>query len=172
MKLKSKLFVIALVVISLTGCKIEKLGYSFAGTSIPPEVKTFSVAFFENNAPINSPLLSQTFTEKLKQKFIEETSLDIETSNGDFSFSGSIVGYTIAPVSAQSTDNAQLNRLTITVNVKLDCPKKPSLNFEQPFSNFEDFDATLNFSTVEDELIDEITIMLVQQIFNKAAINW
>ena len=62
--------------------------YSFSGTSIPQEVKTFSVSYFDNNAPINSPLLSQTITEGLKQKFISETNLSIEERNGDFDFSG------------------------------------------------------------------------------------
>ena len=83
--------------------------YSFSGTSIPQEVKTFSVSYFDNNAPINSPLLSQTITEGLKQKFISETNLSIEERNGDFDFSGEITSFTVTPVSAQSTDNAQLN---------------------------------------------------------------
>ena len=132
----------------------------------------FSVAFFENTASINSPLLSQTFTEKLKQKFISETNLSIVETEGDFDFSGEITNFVIAPVSAQSTDNAQLNRLTITVKVYLKSEKDSKSSFEQTFSNFQDFDANTNFSSVENTLVDEITDMLVQQVFNKAAINW
>jgi len=146
--------------------------YSFSGTSIPQEVKTFSVSYFDNNAPINSPLLSQTITEGLKQKFISETNLSIEERNGDFEFSGEITSFTVTPVSAQSTDNAQLNRLTIQVAVKLVCASDDKISFEQTFSNFQDFDATLNFSDVENDLVEEISEMLIQSIFNKAAINW
>ena len=146
--------------------------YSFSGTSIPQEVKTFSVSYFDNNAPINSPLLSQTITEGLKQKFISETNLSIEERNGDFDFSGEITSFTVTPVSAQSTDNAQLNRLTIQVAVKLVCASDDKISFEQTFSNFQDFDATLNFSDVENDLVEEISEMLIQSIFNKAAINW
>ena len=146
--------------------------YSFSGTSIPQEVKTFSVSYFDNNAPINSPLLSQTITEGLKQKFISETNLSIEERNGDFGFSGEITSFTVTPVSAQSTDNAQLNRLTIQVAVKLVCASDDKISFEQTFSNFQDFDATLNFSDVENDLVEEISEMLIQSIFNKAAINW
>lgn len=168
MKLSSRIIFFVLLSFSLQSCKF----YSFSGTSIDPNVKTFSVSFFENKASIVSPLLSQTFTESLKQKFISETNLSIVNNEGDFDFSGSITNFVIAPVSAQSTDNAQLNRLSITVQVKLVSSKDPKSEFEQSFTNFQDFDATTNFSSVENDLVIEITDMLVQQIFNKAAINW
>ena len=171
MKLKANIVVFAVLVGAvsvLSSCGF----YSFSGTSIPIEVKTFSVAFFENNASINSPLLSQTLTEGLKQKFISETSMSITEKEGDFEFSGEITDFTVSPASAQSSDNATLNRLTIVANVKLVCKSDPKLSFEQSFSNFQDFDATQDFNTVENELADEISDMLIQSIFNKAAINW
>ncbi|MGK0369101.1 MAG: hypothetical protein ACJAYZ_000969, partial [Bacteroidia bacterium] len=90
----------------------------------------------------------------------------------DFSFSGAIVEYAVTPVSAQSTDNAQLNRLTIVVEVKLESKISPSSSFEQRVPSFVDFDASKDFSGEEDQLIDEISDMIVQQVFNKAAINW
>ena len=77
MKLKINTWIFSgllLAIVALQSCGF----YSFSGTSIPQEVKTFSVSYFENNAPINSPLLSQTITEGLKQKFISETNLSIE----------------------------------------------------------------------------------------------
>jgi hypothetical protein len=162
----SSLFVLILLVLPSCGF------YSFSGTSIAPTVETFSVSFFENNAALVSPLLSQTITEKLKQKFITETKLSITESEGDFSFSGNITEYIVAPVSAQNSDNAALNRLTITVNVKLESTKDPKSAFEKPFTNFQDFDAATDFSSVENDLIEEISDRIIQEIFNKAAINW
>ena len=78
-----------LVLLFMQSCGL----YSFSGTSIPQEVKSFSVNYFENNAPINSPLLSQTITEGLKQKFISETNLSITEKDGDFDFSGVIYSH-------------------------------------------------------------------------------
>ena len=171
MKLKVNTLILSAMI--LASIVLQSCGfYSFSGTSIPQEVKTFSVSYFDNNAPINSPLLSQTITEGLKQKFISETNLSIEERNGDFDFSGEITSFTVTPVSAQSTDNAQLNRLTIQLAVKLVCASDDKISFEQTFSNFQDFDATLNFSDVENNLVEEISDMLIQSIFNKAAINW
>ena len=130
------------------------------------------VSFFENKASIVSPLLSQTFTEKLKSKFISETNLSIQEEEGDFEFSGYISEYVVEPVSARNSEDAQLNRLRISIQAVLHCEKSPELDFDQVFTNFQDFDAGTNFSNIESQLIDEITDMLVQQIFNKAAINW
>ena len=155
MKLKINTWIFSgllLAIVAFQSCGF----YSFSGTSIPQEVKTFSVSYFENNAPINSPLLSQTITEGLKQKFISETNLSIEEQNGDFDFSGEITSFTVTPVSAQSTDNAQLNRLTIQVAVKLVCASADKISFEQTFSNFQDFEATVNFSDVENDLVPTI----------------
>ena len=46
--------------------------YSFTGASISPDIKTVSVQFFPNRAPIVQPSLSNLFTEKLKDKLIIE----------------------------------------------------------------------------------------------------
>lgn len=135
-------------------------------------METFSVQYFDNTAAIVSPGLSQTFTEKLKSKFTSETNLSITETNGDFSFSGNIIDYTVAPVAARNTDAAQLNRLSISIKAQMICDKKPALNFDQTFTKFQDFEASTNFSTIESQLIDEITDQLVQEVFNKAAINW
>lgn len=171
MKSRIKLFTLAAFILAITllpSCGL----YTFSGTNIGPEVKTFSVGFFENNAPIVSPLLSQKITEDLKQKFISETNLSIQEQDGDFHFTGNIVDYVVTPVAAQASENAQLNRLTIKLEVKLVSEKDPKSAFEQTFTNFQDFDATQDFNSVEEELISEISEMLVQSIFNKAAINW
>lgn len=171
MKSKVRFTILALPLIAIT--ILPSCGfYSFSGTSIAPEVETFSVGFFENNAPIVSPLLSQKITEDLKQKFISETNLSIQENDGDFHFTGTIIDYVVTPVAAQASESAQLNRLTIKVEVKLVSEKDPGSAFEQTFSNFQDFDATEDFNNVETDLIEEISQMLVQSIFNKAAINW
>jgi len=37
--------------------------YSFTGASISPEVKTISIQYFPNNAPLIEATLSQSFTD-------------------------------------------------------------------------------------------------------------
>lgn len=165
LKTKKHTFLLIWLIIVISGC------YTFQGASIPPDVNTFSVAFFENKAATVNPSLSNAFTEKLKDK-MNNTRLNFIRENGDFSFSGYISEYVVEPISMQGDANTTKNRLKISVMVKFECTKHPEKNFEQQFSNFQDFDANLNFSSVENDLVKEISNQLVQEIFNKAAVNW
>ena len=71
-----------------TGCIFMKGGYSLSGASIPEAAKTFSVAYFPNNAPMVSPTLSTMLTEALKDKFSRQTKLQMVEEGGDFAFEG------------------------------------------------------------------------------------
>ena len=63
-----------------------KVTYNLSGGSIPPEAKTFSVAYFPNNAPMVSPTLSKMLTEALRDKFLRQTKLQMVNEDGDFAF--------------------------------------------------------------------------------------
>jgi hypothetical protein len=58
------------------------------------------------------------------------------------------------------------------VSVKFTNAKDPKHNFESTFSKFSDYSSTKNLSEVETGLINEISSQLVDDIFNKAVINW
>ena len=55
------------------GCGV----YSFTGASISPEVKTISFENFFNNSPLGPSNMSVLFTEKIKDYFERNTSLEI-----------------------------------------------------------------------------------------------
>lgn len=166
--LKKIVFAVAIFILA-NACSIK---YSFTGASIPPDVKTVSIQFFKNNAPLASPTLSQSFTEALKDIFNSQTNLGLISSGGDLNFEGSITDYSTAPVAIQGNDAAALNRLTITVNVKFTNLKDEKQNFEQSFSRFSDYSSSQNLSSVEANLIRDINNQLVQDIFNRAVSNW
>lgn len=155
----------------LSSCK---LNYSFTGASIPPDVKTVSIDYFPNNAPLARPTLSQSFSEALRDIFLSQTRLTLIPKNGDLHFDGSIVGYAVTTAAVQGNDlsTSSLNRLTITVNVRFENTKDETQSFESSFSRFADFSATQNLASVEEELIRNINSQLVQDIFNKAVTNW
>lgn len=164
---KSILFVI-LVSLAINGCKV----YSFTGASISPDIKTVSIQYFQNKAPLVQPSLSQVFTEKLKDKFVSQTNLTQVKNNGDLQFEGYISDYRTLPTAIQGNEQAALNRLTISVMVKFVNVKDEKQNFETSFSRFTDYDSQQNLTTIEIELINEICNQLVDDIFNKAVINW
>ncbi|WP_316929866.1 LptE family protein [Sphingobacterium sp. T2] len=108
-------FVLLLSVVASCGVK-----YSFSGGSIPKDMKTYSVLYFENLAPMVYPTLSQNFTEALKERIRTQSSLSQVNNDGDAIFEGVITNYTITPASigAGNNDRAQNSRLSITVKVK------------------------------------------------------
>ncbi len=157
---------------ALSGCIFYRGGYSLSGASIPEGAKTFSVAYFPNNAPMVSPSLSSTLVEALKDKFSRQTKLQLVEENGDFAFEGEIVGYTSTTASVSSDDYAILNRLTITVKVEFTNSVVPENSFNRVFTAFTDYDSTQLLTDVQTELDAEIVSQIVTDIFQAAASNW
>lgn len=164
--MKKYLFLVAISLIY--GCGF----YSFSGASISSDVKTISVQYFPNKATTIQSNLSQTLTEKLKDYFLQQTNLQLVTNEGDLQFSGEIVSYEVKPMSIQANEQAAQNRLTIAVKVKFENTKQEKNNFDQRFSRFADFDSNQNLMDVEEVLIEQITNEIVEDIFNKAVVNW
>lgn len=161
-------FYAILLLLALQSCGI----YSFTGASIPPEAKTFSVQQFQNNALLVEPLLSSTLTNALNDRFMNQTSLTSLTNGGDLAFEGEITDYSTSPVAIQSDQTAALNRLSITVNVRFLNKFDESKSFETKFTQYVDYPSNQDLNAVKDGLIAEITEMLVDNIFNRAVVNW
>lgn len=161
------IFIIALFI--LEGCTG---GYSFTGASIPPDAKTISIQNFPNYASLVNPQLSQVLTDGLRNAFSSQTSLNLVDYDGDLDIKGEITNYTMQPTAITGNDQAAMNRLTITIKVVFVNTKDPNANFEQSFSRYKEFSAQMNFSAVENSLVEEIVNELIDDVFNKAVVNW
>ena len=157
-----------LIAVVIHSCKIS---YTFTGASIPPEAKTVSIQYFQNQAPLVQAQLSQLFTDALKDRFSNQTSLELINGDGDLNFEGYISGYEMKPVSIQQ-DAASENRLTITIKVKYINNYDPKQNFDTSFTAYEDYPSSNNLSDVEGELMEVIIEKLIDDIFNKSVANW
>ena len=154
--------------ISLAACGI----YSFTGASISADIETVSVDYFQNNASMVQPTLSNIMTEGLKDQFISQTNLSLTDAIGDLQFEGEITGYVVKPIAIQANETAAQNRLTISVKVTFTNNLDENQNYSQSFSHYADFDSSQDLSSVETELIDQIVEVLSENIFNKAVANW
>ena len=152
----------------LSSCGI----YSFSGASIPAEAKTVSVQYFPNNAQLVNPLLSNTLTNALNDMFVNQTTLQSVAENGDLAFEGEITGYSTSPIAITGNQTAAMNRLTVTVNVRFTNRYDESKNFEQNFSQYQDYPSEQDLNMVQDVLVEQIVEDLCQDIFNKAVVNW
>ncbi len=157
------------LMLQMNSCRVS---YSFTGASISPNVKTVSIPNFPNNAGLVVPTLSRTITNALRDYFTSQTNLVLVERSGDLHLEGTITQYAVIPVAIQGNETAALNRLTIAVSVKFTNKTDPKQNWESSFSRYQDYASTYNLSSVQDGLIREITDQLVQDIFNKAVVNW
>jgi len=162
--------IIALIIlINLQACSIR---YTTSGATLTEEMKTISVLYFPNRAEIVNPELSSEFTESLKDKFISQTKLEMISEGGDLNFEGEISQYNTKPAAVRGNETASLTRLTIAIKVIFTNEKDPDKNFETSFSQYEDFDASQSLDEVEGELVPQILEKIIEDIFNRAVVNW
>lgn len=170
MKIITRSICIFLIGICCNSCTVS---YSLTGASISPDVKTFSVDYFSNKAPLVVPYLSSLFTEKLTNYMRTKTSLrEMTDNNGDIRFEGQIVGYSQRPIDIQKDEIAASNRLTIEIRVKYTNTKDDKYDFDSRFSNYEDYSTEINFDSAEESLINDILDKIIEDIYNKALVNW
>ncbi|MEN8768883.1 MAG: LptE family protein [Candidatus Arcticimaribacter sp.] len=158
---------------SFTQCGI----YSFTGASIPPGTETFQVNYFINeagNRPGSTiePGLDQEFTIALQDLLINQTNLNLVTSNAHLVYEGEITRYSITPTTSTANNTAAQNRLTMEVNVRYINNKNEDDSFEQRFSFFYDFDANQQLFDVKSAANKEIFERITQEIFNASLAKW
>ncbi len=163
-------FILISILILTNSCTIK---YNLTGASIAPEVKTVSIQYFENRAPLGIANLGQMLTDELKDKFKSQTSLTVVSDMGHLNFEGEITAYNPnQPVAIQGDETAAQNRFTITVRVKFTNEKDPKLNFDSSFSRYKDWDSSKDISSEEEKLVEEILELIIEDVFNKAVVNW
>ena len=103
--MNKKLFLIPFIILSIifTSCKIN---YTFSGASYSADTQTFNVAFFQNQASIVNPSLSNVFTEALKDRINAQTKLKLVQQNGDIQYEGAITNYQVSAQSISGNETA------------------------------------------------------------------
>lgn len=170
--MKSKLLLVILLVSLAQGCGV----YSFSGAAT--SAKTISIEPIFNNTDLGPANIGATFTNKLKDYYQQNSSLRV-TDNGELHIEGMVSDYRInamAPVSTgrpQDTNTAALSRLTIVVRITFDDSLEPKNNFkDRSFSFYKDFDNSLNFATIQEDLEKQIFDQILIDIFNATVANW
>lgn len=164
-----KVAFLGLIIITVVSCKIR---YSATGGILDERIKTFSIEQFTNQASLGPSTIGFTFTEELRELFQAQTKLELIPLNGDLSYEGTIVNYTIQPISLSGNQTAAQNRLTITIKVTFVNQIDITKNFDQNFTRFADYLSTQDIASVQDALIEEIFDQLTQDIYDKTLGDW
>lgn len=144
--------------------------YSFRGGEIPGE--TFSIESFTNSASLINPNLAIVMQDAMQERFTNESNLKYTDETGDAQFKGIITNYRITPVQGTGNETVALNRLTITVKITYSNSADDSQNFDRSFTSFDDFESTVDFASIEDELMETISRKLVDLVYNQVLVDW
>ena len=147
--------------------------YKFNGSALNYDIyKTIDITEFPIRAALQYPPLQQIFENKLMDAVTRQTRLQEVDSNSDLELTGEITGYSLSPQAVGENAYATETRLTITVKVRYTDHKNPANNVDQSFSAYRQFDSSILFTDVQDELCEEISGELVDLIFNATLGNW
>lgn len=167
------LSVVCCLLLTSTSCGV----YSFQGTTT--NAKNISIEEFYNNTDLGPANLGQTFTNKLKDYFIQNTNLSVIQSNGELQMEGIITDYRITPIAPTSSGNdseitsASSTRLTIVVRANYVNTLDEAMSFkDKNFSFFKDFSNDQNLADIEEQLIRQIFDQISLDIFNASVANW
>ncbi|MBU2995441.1 hypothetical protein KO500_03310 [Cellulophaga baltica] len=163
---------ILLITLNLSSCGI----YNFTGGDVGT-AKTFQVNLFQNYATQTpgstfEPGLERDFTTGLQDYIQNQTILDLTSNGGDLLYEGEITEYRITPMTATSDQTAAQNRLTMSVNVRFFNKTKEEVDFDQKFSFYYDYGATVSYASIKDEALEEIFDRIHQDIFNASLADW
>jgi len=130
------------------------------------------VQFFENRAPLIEATLSQQLTDALKDYIQANSRLILVNGVGDLDFEGEITGYDSRPSSISAGDVAANSRFTITLKVRYTNSFDSSKVWEMSFSRFEDYPNSQSFEEAQAAYTEDILKLLIEDIYNKAFVNW
>jgi hypothetical protein len=165
-----RLLICALVMIifNYASCK-----YSFKDSSpLPPEVKTFRVNQFTNQASYADAQLAPSLTEAVKQKVLSNTRL--RQTNGDdahYDISGYVSDYSVS-TSGISGASASQNRLTVSFHIVFKNTLDDKKSFEADVTSNFDFSANQSLTDAAATLTPQILKNLTDQIYNKIFSDW
>jgi len=154
-----------------------KINYSFTGTSTT--AKTISITEFYNNAELGPANMGQTFTNQLKNYFIQNTNMSVVGAEGELQLEGEITDLRLTPIAPVNNGDengfatATSTRLTITVRATYVNTLDESMSFkDKTFSFYQDFQNESNFTDIEEQYTREIFNRIINDIFNASVANW
>ena len=163
-------FLLLSLLVFLSACTIS---YKFNGASID-YTKTKSIQI--DNFPIRSAYvwapMQSIFQNMLTDIFASQTKLKQVKKNGDLQLAGEITGFDQFNKGVSADGYSSQVQLKMTVNVRFTNNANHAEDFEKQFSATTEYDASQQLTSVQEELVTQMTKDITDQIFNATVANW
>jgi lipopolysaccharide assembly LptE-like protein len=147
--------------------------YSFKGASPPEGIKTIYIPTFEDISGFGSPNLRDDFTLLLKNKFINDNTLEYaEKVNADGMISCTIKTVTDEPLVVTGGEQVAKRKITLTVSVDFQNLKKKKTVWKKDFSNWGEYESSAGGFTKRDEGIKVAMDKITDDILLDVTSNW
>lgn len=159
--------------ITLTTLVACSVSYTFNGASIDySKVKTIQIADFPVRSSYVWGPMGPLFNNKLKDMFSSHTRLQQVKRGGDLKIEGEITQYQQRNKSVSAEGFSAQMELSMTVNVRFTNNTNHDEDFERAFTATTTYDSRSNLNSVQDELVDQMSKDICEQIFNATMANW
>lgn len=154
-----------------SGC----LFYSFSGSSLHKEAKTFTIQDLQSKVALGPASLADQITQKLRDAVTQKTSLKEKSTDGDIQFEGIVTGFKYSPLAPTTKDDKTSgSKVQLSITVQISYINKYDNNFtfkKKDFTQTTDIDAGREY-TEETNMVEDIIKKLIQDIYNASIANW
>ena len=169
-----QLFLVILLIGTVSTSSIGCAYYSFTGASIPAGVQTVAIpmAIDASASPLTG--LDDEFTDQLIQRFVQQTRLSLEPDEeaADVVLGTRITRYRNDPVAVGGGERATLNRVALTVSARYYGRTEDAVILERTFEGSEEYDPTVDGVQGEAQAASAALEEIAQDIFNAATSDW
>jgi hypothetical protein len=162
--------VLPILLMALASCSVS---YKFNGASIDyTKTKTIQIADFPIRSNFVWGPMASIFNTQLKDQYANHTRLIQVRRNGDLKVEGEITRYDQRNKSVSAEGYSAMTELSITVNVRFTNNVNHAEDFERQFTATASYETTQSLSSVQEELVTQMSKDLTEQIFNATVANW
>ncbi|MDR9388442.1 MAG: LPS assembly lipoprotein LptE [Balneolaceae bacterium] len=158
------------VAMALPGC----INYSFTGTSIPSEVETLFIPFFDDRSGSGIGSLNQWLYDECFNEFINRSRLRLANTpdEADATLEGVLLSYTNLPFSVSGEETAERNEVTIRVQATMRYDGEDEPVFSATLTGSSTFDIVNNPIDGEREAAQEALNQIAEAMFTQSVSQW
>ena len=169
-RLRLGILAMMLLIIGMTGC----VKYSFTGASIPSEVETLFIPFFDDRSGSSVGSLNQWLYDECFNEFINRSRLRLANSpeEADATLEGVILSYTNLPFSVSGEETAERNEVTIRVQATMRFEGEDDPIFSSTLTGTATFDIVNNPIDGEREAAKDALNQIAEAMFTQSVSQW
>jgi len=147
--------------------------YGFKGASPPEGIKTIFIPTLRDESGFGLPALPEDMTRLLKQKFINDNTLEYAEKTSADGMLDCIIK-TVTDEALVVTGNEQVSKRKVTINVKVTFTnlKKQKQIWQKDFSNWGEYDSSTGGFSKRNEGIQFASDKITDDILLEVISNW